>query len=561
MLKIIKNRTLATASIVVAMGMSVISADAKPATPREILYTQPDGSRISVVLRGDERAHAYYLPDGTPLFENADGSLTVMPKELRQAYKEISEAHQRKYIISGAPFPSEGDPHALVILVEFQDRKFTMDDPQDYFNRLLNEEGFSDYGANGSARDYFIFNSNGKFRPTFDVFGPVMLRERMTYYGSNNLYGNDMHPEEMCVEACTQLDDQINFSNYDLNGDGYIDNLYIFYAGFGEADSGYRYTIWPHSANISEYELGEIFTFDDVILDRYGMSNEIDYSYGRPDSIGTFVHEFSHVLGIPDLYCTNYSFAFTPSDYSVMDRGSYNDQGRTPPNYSIFERMSLEWLTPELFPTAEESQITIEPIHTSNTGYIIPCERDNEFFLFENRQNEGGDRFIPGHGMLVWHIDFQQRAWDNNIVNNVRNYQRIDLVEADNSLSSSTRSGDTFPGTSNVTKFSFKTLPSLATHDGADLGYSLSNITEKDGLITFDLSYSPPISGIEDISSDWNDWLNVENGKICNSGQTEIKVFDASGSLLRIIAPGESGYAPKGLIIIVNGEDSKKIFI
>ncbi len=381
-----------------------------------------------------------------------------------------------------ASFPAMGEQKGLVILVEYKDEKFHFAD-NDYFRRMLNEEGFSDYGSLGSVRDWFIENSSGKFIPEFDVYGPVELPNDRSYYGSNDAYGNDKNPQMMVVHACQLLDEDIDFSQYDRDGDGVIDNVFIFYAGIGEHDSNVTNAVWPHSWNMSSAMPGQDFIFDGVKLHHYACSCEYPNGYMRPDGIGTFIHEFSHVFGLPDLYATTNSVVFSPGEWDVLDYGPYNNDGLTPPNYSSFEKYALGWID---FLPFREGLIELPAFSESNVAYALPTENSNEFFFFENRQPIGNDKFLPGHGMIVWHVDYNKSVWDANEVNNVASHQRVDIIEADNIKNSSTRDGDVFPGTHNVTSLGFDTTPQLASWANKELAFDIHNISEsEDGIISF----------------------------------------------------------------------------
>lgn len=560
---------------------------AKKASPNPIDVIQPDGSKLTVILRGDERVHNYYTTDGQLIIRNDDGffcyaqvgadgfpqasSIRVNPlvkpafsntqtDALKEAVLHKSRAigDNPKYIFSGNAFPSKGSPHGLVILVEYPDKKFSMDDPHDYFNRLLNSDNFSDYGATGSARQYFIDNSNGLFSPIFDVLGPVTLKNNMSYYGKNDYWGEDQHAEEMVIEAVKQLDASCDFSIYDNDGDGYIDNVYVFYAGYGEADSGISNTVWPHSVDMADY-MKNLPVVDGVRPNRYAMSNEVDYSYRRPDGIGTFVHEFSHVLGLPDLYNTqDWSFD-TPGDWSCLDSGPYNNQGRTPPNYSIHERYALNWMEPDVLKYTGD--YILQPIDSSNKGYIIPTEKKDEFFLVECRQPVGNDKYLPGYGMLVWHIDFNQKVWDQNIVNDNPNHLYVDLVEADgkhNTERDDNYDGDAFPGTNNVTEFSASTTPALLSWAGVDPGVAFSNIGLLDNYsITFHLEGEPD-SAVGEIS--------LGNKVMCAGHKISVtedaRVYDLTGNLLHVIPAGQSAeIESSGIYIVALPQSAVKILI
>lgn len=507
--------TLAAVAIAAAVGVSY----AVPADPRPKKFTQPDGTVVTVQLRGDERCH-FYLSEDDYLLVEKDGALyygttdasgeiaasdiLVSPMMARTSAEndflskvempKVYEALERKAsrsnalrvqangpgLFEGSNFPVTGKQKVLVILVEYKDVKFTLDDPYGYFHRMLNEEGFSDYNATGSARDYFLYNSCGQFEPEFDVYGPLELSKVRKFYGGNDLYGDDQNAYMMAVEACQLLDETVDFSEFDRNGDGFVDNVFIFYAGEGEATGGGPDTVWPHSWEIS-HATNKEYVLDGVKLDRYGCSNE--WEDNRPDGVGTFIHEFSHVMGLPDLYATSYTSAFTPGYWSALDYGPYNNDGCTPPNYGAFERYALGWLDPE--PITGGEDVTLRPVG-ENVARIILSGDPDEYFLLENRQQTGWDTYIPGHGMLVWHIDYDPVAWANNTVNNSSRHQRVDIEEADGRQNSYSRDGDSFPGTQGVTSFTDDTDPSMRLWSGVGLNLPITEIAEDgDGIITF----------------------------------------------------------------------------
>lgn len=511
--------------------LCVMAASAVPAKRGVFTIKQPGGEELKVRLVGDERQHYYMTEDyhvlveenGTFYYADSDGNggvlntmIVARNKELRPEsdnrllsginteavgsamFKRSESAPRRANSYSGiglytSNFPTKGDIKALVILVQYRDVAFNTANAYDYFNNMLNEEGFSDYGGTGSARDYFLSASNGQFRPQFDVFGPVTLPQLQSYYGGNDYYGNDKNPEMMVVHAAQLLDDQINFSDYDMDGDGVVDNVYVFYAGQGEASYGGANTVWPHSYELSS-ATSTPYIFDGVRLNRYACSNEMEQT--RPDGVGTFVHEFSHVMGLPDLYHTTSSSAYyTPNEWSVMDYGPYNNDGRTPPTYSVYERNAMGWIDPVEINGAMD--IELENIQDSNMGCIIPTSRNNEFFLLENRQQTGWDTYLPGHGMLIWHIDFNQSVWDENVVNNTKSHQYVDIEEANNNPTgtASAMAGYPFPGTGGKTSFTDTTTPSMKTWAGQGLGLPITDIAEVEGKITFKVAGGAPLMG------------------------------------------------------------------
>lgn len=486
---------------------------AVPAMRRPQTVVQPDGSTITIIKSGDEFAHFITTTDGLLLKRDNAGfycygrlavngaiestGIRAVNPEMRtqappQAEKlDIQAAVQRRAAASPAripqsgmglyssEYPTEGDVNVLVLLVEFNDVRFTLENPYEYFNNMLNQEGFSEYGGTGSAKDYFRDNSKDQFRPHFDVFGPITLTKDMKEYGGNNIYGDDIAPDVMVADACRMFDDNIDFSAYDMDNDGYVDNVYVFYAGQGEASYGPEDSIWPHSWEVQDY-----LSLDGVVISRYACSNE--WELNRPDGIGTFVHEFSHVMGLPDLYSTVGYLTCTPMEYSVMDGGCYNNDGRTPPAYSIVERNAVNWIEPEVISGPLDGRL--EYIVDSNHGYIIPTAKETEFFLLENRQQTGWDEFIPGHGMIIWHVDFNQSVWDANTVNNDAQHQYVEIEKANNTkngTSDTIMAGWTWPGTEDKTEFSDVTAPSMLSWDNTGQQLPITQIAENDGIITF----------------------------------------------------------------------------
>lgn len=599
-----------------ALGASLPAA-AVVASPDPVEVTQPDGSKLRVRIMGDERFSYYLSMDGRLLVNNngafyyatpdSDGlpvasaalakEATAAPVALSAASvdsysqsmiaakykrtsdsgimrnKRLEEAAGDNAITPGIglfdhTFPAYGKKKCLVILVSYSNRDFFYStlrggDAYDYFYRMLNEEGFNDNGATGSARDYFVENSNGQFEPEFDVFGPVQLSRPYSYYGAQTVWANDAHPAEMVAEACKALDDKINFAEYDHNGDGYVDNVFVIYAGLGQASSSDPNTIWPHQWNISYSGETAPPILDGVFVDQYGCINEWNSQYNRPDAIGTFVHEFSHVMGLPDLYVTNYNEnAFTPRAWSVLDYGPYNNQGRTPPAYSIFERNALGWCKPTPFTDGEEVELGY--IGDTNEGRIVYTERPEEIFLFENRQKTRWDEYIYGHGMLVWHIDYNKRVWNQNAVNNTTSHQYVDLIEADGLTRESDRDGDPFPGEFWVDEFSPTTKPALRSWAGNSCGVWLSNIDETDdGRITFNVKTDEDViaSGVKPVLSA-EAGLRVNGRTISLNGAASALVYDSMGRLVANLSGNKTvTLSAAGVYVVRTPEGASKFMI
>lgn len=583
---------------------SITAAWAIPPRTTPYLFTQPDGTKLEVKISGAPRNHQYTLAetdiplvrDGeTFFFAKLDNSGNVVSSGIEAApvanlsaearsyvaslnVEEIREATRRainaetlrqqanKAALAPVPsraatvFPSQGVVKGIAILVEYSDVEFTVDDPYTHFYNMLNEEGYSDFGGTGSARDYFISNSNGAFQPQFDVYGPVTLPHNRAYYGGN-VGGSDQRPEQMAIHACQALDDIIDFSEYDFDKDGLIDNVFIYFAGYGEAVSGApAECIWPHSWDI-DYASGRYpakdRTFDGKRLNHYACGNEIEYNpYGEsaPDGIGTFVHEFSHVLGLPDLYCTDGSTHATPGLWSVLDQGCFNNSSRTPVGYSAYERYFLGWLDP--IEVTEPMTLELYPITQSNSALKItsPANPD-EYFLLETREQEGWDANIYGRGLLVWHIDYDYTSWMYNVVNNTANHLRVDIVRADKSseYTAFSLSNDPFPGKGT----SYKTLTSEKYPDynfftgtssfgfGKEVDYPITNIIRalksKGGYVSMDIAGGKEITGVEIVGDD--------------SETAPVELFDLNGR------PVSSTKPAPGLYLRRKGDKVEKISI
>ena len=499
---------------------AVIVAKAVPAIPEPMSVTQPDGTTLQVSLHGDEMAHYTTTSDGYLVAESASGfqyatfaandalqlsgvvahnaeqrsaaeqqfvaslqRVEQMPAAVQRQHARQRALHQQAHAKS---YPLKGSPHSLVILVEFSDLKFTLSDPQAKFTALLNESGYSQNGGTGSARDYFIAASDSAFSPIFDVYGPYTLPETMEYYGGNSSTRTDVNASIMITQAVEKACDAgVDMSLYDTDNNGVIDNVFVYYAGHNEAEFGGEKTVWPHRSKV----WGSAEYCGKTVYD-YACTSELRLSSGsNMCGIGTFVHEFGHVLGLPDMYNTEDGDAYTVGSWDVMCSGSYNNSSRTPPTYSSYERFFLGWLTPTQL--ENPGLHMLEPLTTSNQAYLVAATTHNlngaspsprEFFMIENRQHVGWDapeKSLPGVGMLVTHINYDAGSWDNNKPNNDPSNLRIDIVEAYNSKPTSSSASDTYPGTRGVMIF----RPIL--HDGTDIEQPLLNIRETGNVVSF----------------------------------------------------------------------------
>lgn len=452
-----------------------------PAYPYPITVTQPDGTPITLKLHGDEFFSYETTEDGYLIAKNTlnyyvyatvdqQGTITASSVIAKDVDKRVNEdriflssvsqqsdfeklsaaqkniSQQRTSLLKSnrnataqKAYPLTGSPRALVILVNFTDKSFSFGTPQQDFHNLLNQKNYSTNGGTGSARDYFIASSYGKFSPVFDVVGPFDLPNNMKYYGEKTADDEDRAVPEMIIDACKLASENgVNFADYDTDNDGYVDNVFVYYAGYNQAEWGGDDTVWPH-----RWSIYPGYNFDGTVADTrfngkrvfdYACSSELrSYTGTNMCGIGTFCHEFGHVIGLPDYYDTSGNGRTTLGSWSIMDVGSYNNNGRTPPTYSIYDRFYLGYTTPEELNSPAD--VILSPIYqatdplddTSNQGYLLSTTNHNlngaspspnEFFIVEYRKKTGWDSYLPSEGMLIWHIDYNATKWNNNTPNN-----------------------------------------------------------------------------------------------------------------------------------------------
>jgi M6 family metalloprotease-like protein len=458
--------------------------------------TLSDGRQVKVELRGDERAHWWedslcqrYVLRGETRgvwseecgVRNDDETRGVriddeiwekmeekdwskMLKTRRYSHSTLHTPHSTIHTPhSTTPVPIKGSGvsplhRGLIILVEFPNQRFREENDLLLFSRIANEQGFSERGFKGSVSDYFHDQSNGLLQLTFDVVGPVLVSNDYEYYGKNVPPDDyDAHPDEMVVEACQHVDEEVNFADYDWDGDGYVEQVVVIYAGQGEANGGGKTTIWPHEWELTESDYGKYLQLDKVRISTYACSSELS-SPTRIDGIGTICHEFSHCLGLPDMYDEdqrNYGMGY----WDIMDNGCYNGNGFQPAGFTAYEKMYCGWLEPTVL--SRDTLISgVEPLSEGGEAFIIYNDaHPDEFFMLENRQMTSWDKSLPGSGLLVYHVDYNADAWFWNVVNSYTTYydiynkeykndhERCSVVQADNNKSKLPKglAGDTYP--------------------------------------------------------------------------------------------------------------------
>lgn len=524
----------------VMMAITAVEMFAVPANPRPFVYTQPDGSRITLSLMGDEYAHSYVDENGFAVTINEDGFITRLTEKaeplLRERRKTTLNERARllgnlKNSINRTPGK---DSHGLIILVNFDDLKFN-NTREEIFN-LMNQQGYNKNGATGSARDYFVAQSMAQFEPTFDVVGPVDLEMPYRYYGANDAKGSDKNASVMIFSAVQKAAEQglVNLDDYDADKDGIVDMVYVIYAGLGEADGGDANTVWPHMWNLQASAQFANQQIQGKRVGLYACSAEYRTDQTTIDGksfsgIGTFCHEYGHCLGLPDIYDVTYSGGYGMASWDIMSSGSYLNNGNTPPSYSAFERYSVGWLNYD--DATVERDYVLSPLAESNHAVRLSSPTNpDEYFILENRQQNGWDAYLPARGLMITHIDYDEQVWDQNAVNADPKHQHVMMMAADNNWAKSTISGDLFPGLLNNTSFTDSSKPSSLLWDGTPLGKSVTDI-RMDGT---DISFHVGI----DASGIMSPYFENES-----HGQ-DIKTFSIDGKLIERQAKG---------IVIENG--------
>lgn len=512
-----------------------LSLWAVPAKRITITVEQPDGTTLTLTARGDEHFHYWETKDGLVALRRDQGYYyahivedRVMPSE-RLAHEVSLRTEEEKLFVRSLPtlaemhetrlmngskeqkartrarnngeVPTEGVVHVPVLLVQYADKKFSSTTAKEDFEEHLNGEEYNrENSGYGSARKYFEDQSDGKFLPKLDIIGPVTLSQNMSYYGGNDNEGNDLRPREMVQEACRLANAETDFSKYDNNGDGYVDIVYVIYAGYGEASSQLENTIWPH-----QWNLAAPLSVDNVKISKYACNNELEYpNETKLAGIGTFCHEFSHCLGLPDFYPTNSGNHLSMDAWSLMDYGCYNNNGHTPCGYTGYEKDFLGWQ--DLIVLENPADLTMNPLSEGGDAYkIVNDANPNEFYVLENHKKTKWDSSAPAEGMLVIHVDYLESAWTSNTLNNDPTHLRMTIIPADNILSKNTLKGDTYPGTSNNTELTDKSSPAAKVYKGETMGKDITNISSNNGVISFSFMKgalpSPRNTAITDITN------------------------------------------------------------
>lgn len=563
-----------SALLLLGSVFSDATMNAAPAKKGTVTFTQPDGSTFRGYIRGDEFCHVKTTLSGKMIAQDGDGwwcyashsaegKICISESHVNQA--DIATLSTNVTSAAALPDPSEKrarfnrltgerlaatrsflgtegatvtkaaslpkQKHGIVILAQFKDVQFKY--TKENFENMLTQEGYSFNGATGSAADYFNAQFGGSVEFSFDVSDIVQLPENVKYYGGNDSDGNDKNAVQMAIDACKgAAETGVDFSKYDDDNDGYVDNVFIVFAGGDEADGAGDDCIWAHAYYIESGE-GQKLELSGKRIDSYACASELTPTYEEfgggygltytLSGIGTFCHEYSHTFGLPDLYDTDYQQSGGQSEAlwtttGLMDGGNSNNGGNTPPNYNAIDRECLG-LGEALELT--EGSISLEPINHDGRYYKIDTDIAGEYFLLECRSsNELWDKYIGGSGMLVYHIDKSvnyagksdtygrtltaSQRWNYNEVNCRPDRQCADLIEADPKAVSQARRGTSFYPTDALRKRiffpygSYNTLgPSegLKTWDGNSCGVQIYGIQlNDDGSISFTASQPKEMS-------------------------------------------------------------------
>ncbi|MGM9868549.1 MAG: M6 family metalloprotease domain-containing protein [Sodaliphilus sp.] len=510
---------------------SVSQMLAIPAAPYPVQKTQPDGSTLTVHINGDEFYHFYTTTDGYTVVKNELGCytyaqrvegrllptaivahnpaernaaeqlyLTTLPKRLTDT-AQVAEAKAEKAKRQVAPKLFDYAAfRGLIVLVQFNDYTFSRSDANQFYSQMVNQKGYTGFtnedgsAANfgnftGSVRDYYEENSNGMFAPTFDVVGPITVP-----YSITNSYSN---LSIIMRNALNQVTSNygVDYTNYDIDGDGYVDMVYLIFAGVGSNTGEADDHIWPHKSTTF---VGRFRTYACSCEYLSERSNILD-------GIGTICHEFSHVLGLPDLYDTDYEQSggqtHDPGIWDIMAGGGYNNNSRTPIGYSAYDRYSLGFLKPTVIDAA--GTYTLNPLNTNNEAMLIKSPEANEYFLLENRQKSRWDAYAPGHGLIVARVDSSDASrWTRNTVNTNPERLYYELLRAGSITSGEGDPSDPFPGTSSVAMITNETDANLKTFSCAYNQWNIAAITETDGVISFNVVKEGDIlSDVEDFEA------------------------------------------------------------
>lgn len=483
-----------------------IPANSKPQTIK-----QPNGKSLTFTLKGDESVNWASTIDKYTLINNSEGNfvyaqlnedgdlvpsnylasnpderseeervfLSTLPFNLFFSQKQIDERKNNLKLssTSSEKFPTVGQIRMLVILVNFSDKTFSFS--QSNFNNMCNQIGYSYNGGTGSAAEYFKANSGGLSNMVFDVVGPVTLPQSSSYYASNGMY----NMSSFTNSAITLADPNVDYSLYDNDGDGRVDNVHFIFAGTPQSSTGNTSEIWPHASSF--YNVG---SKDGVGFRKYSCSAE-KRNLTSMDGIGTLCHETSHILGLPDFYDTDYSNSGGEGvhleTWDIMASGGYNNSSNTPPLYHSYERQLVNWGTPIIL--TNPTNVILPALSDSLISYKIELN-SSEFLILENRHKKGWDTYVPSEGLLIMQGDYDRlNRWPSgNDINVIPSDMGLFIRTATGSTSDNTTANAVFPGNVQKTYFTNKGNPKMTLKDGTVMNKPITHISFiNDSTISF----------------------------------------------------------------------------
>ncbi|UKK52397.1 M6 family metalloprotease domain-containing protein [Prevotella sp. E2-28] len=428
-------------SVMAMIAVTAMAVPAKRGTHKMLKLA--DGTEVKAQLVGDEHGHFWMTEDGkayaqdgnTKTYKQVEKKTIIERAKARRAKVNAKRVQKRQF---GHPTTILGQKKAIMLLVNFKDTKFNTAHDNALYQRIANEENFSEGKFKGSMADYFKAQSRGKFELDFDVVGPLTVSQNASYYGENDENDNDMHSGQMVCEAVKLAKEQVSdWTPYDWDGDGEVDQVYVVYAGEGEADGGDENTIWPHAYALDDAKFygdgdGAVTVGTNLKVNSYACGPELQGYSGEIAGIGTMCHEYSHCLGYPDFYDIDYSGGQGMGAWDLMDAGSYNGDGYQPAGYTSYERWFAGWEEPIELKAEDVNVTNMKSLQAGGESYIIYNDKNaNEYYLLENRQFDGWDASAPYNGLLIIHCDYDASVWEQNAPNDDPNHQRFTVVPAD----------------------------------------------------------------------------------------------------------------------------------
>jgi M6 family metalloprotease-like protein len=505
------------------------------AYPYPVDVKQKDGTTLKIIQRGDENLHWTETTDGYTLLKNDQGifeyatlnssndlvcsGIKATDRPLRTTVEnqflskistgltfsssqvsiiqQIEKAYKTE---QQSAFPTTGSDSLICILIAYTDKAFT--NTQNDFKNLFNQVGYTTDGAHGSVKDYYSENSYGQLNLSVRVAGPYTASQNMKYYGEDvGVPGNDIRPNVLASEALTLADGAVNYAHFDNDGDGTVDGVYIIYAGYGQEVTGVTTdAIWAKASYITPV------TKDGKIINRYSCSAELRSNTGTGITrIGNICHEFGHVLGAHDFYDTNGPTGgkFTGTgNWDLMGSGSWNPNtgdlnlaGSCPAHHNGYTKWRYyNWLTPTLLSTSQN--VSMSRIESNQVACYYNTPTSGELFFLENRQQYGFDTSIPGHGLIIYHVDSSGIASSISTTTTINathpQYMYPVCANATSNPSSEPSSyglidsaGCSFPGSSGITEFSDGSTPCSRDWEGNSTGKPITAVSENTGVISF----------------------------------------------------------------------------